>query len=103
MLSKLGLGHDLSRFDGRIRLHLAPLVVGVLCHLRNAGGVDVHRRVCLPHTHLGIGRMILNKGMIAHVLHGTVALLWMVCCRVPLPDSDGRHMIQDDAVGGTKI
>jgi hypothetical protein len=42
--------------------------------------------------------MVLHESMIAHELDCAIALARVILCRIPLPHTYGRQLVNDDAV-----
>lgn len=109
LLLEVGVVADLALMKdvGSLLSGLLLLVadVAVCCLDQLPGFVRVHHRVAfgMPHFDFCHGRMVLDEGVRAHVLHRPVAVGWLVLRGVALPQPNGWHAVNDHAVQSAEV
>jgi hypothetical protein len=65
--------------------------------------VNFYGLIRSPDGNSYLGGMVLDKAMIAHELHGPVAMTRFVLCRIPSPQAERRQMRDEDTVQPAEV
>jgi hypothetical protein len=95
--------HDELGFLCRFPLPPLGIVLSLLNHASQFRRVKSGGLIRLPYRNFCLRGVVLHEAMIAHELNRPVALVRVIVCWESLPNTQGGHAVNQDAVGTAEL